>query len=654
MNPDLDHSAYLKASVFLANSLRKQAHWNSDQCTWLVRRSSPAREDDGTRVQAGGTVYSGTAGIGLALAYVASCSGERCIEECALAALRHAFAAGAAMSADCIGFHDGLTGIAYALAVASDLLNCEELGAYARQTIARIRPPNTARRGGDVITGEAGAIPALLLLEARYKIEGTRAMAIKFGNELIASAARLPMGWAWHKMSYCRRPLTGLAHGASGYGLALFELARSTGEQVYRYGAYQAVAYERNVYMHSEQNWPDYRCNEMWRAMVPGGIENLRADVRYGNLPRHNVTSMMTAWCHGAPGIGLARVRAFEIDGERRLLAEARAAIDTTKRSLQYERANYSLCHGHAGNAEIVLRASQSSGMNVDVKVAIDRMTQLSDMLLRGDRPAHGTVGPLPDPTLMLGDAGFIYALAKMSKPQLPSVLLIEPSTSDGVAISQQADDDFRALRREDIKATGKYSFAGMTILDRERLESIIDTVDDMYMAPLEILDVIRSMDAGGRADEEASTSAYHLDIMSADLLGKVMDDVQVFLDHLASEDLTDAQFDTAHWTLSTTVRLLPNRSPNSPDIVLLKREGFAVRKIVLNEFAGRVLVAAQTGTTLTDLVAGLAQQLHIPQGEIHLRLQSAVETQLRNALNARLVVPSWPMLTRGKHDPQQ
>jgi lantibiotic modifying enzyme len=66
----------------------------------------------------------------------------------------------------------------------------------------------------------------------------------------------------------------------------------------------------------------------------------------------------MTAWCHGAPGIALSRLRAYEILKDNAYEAEALVAVETTRHAVESRRlsanANYSLCHGLAGNAEVL------------------------------------------------------------------------------------------------------------------------------------------------------------------------------------------------------------------------------------------------------------------------------------------------------------
>ena len=87
-----------------------------------------------------------------------------------------------------------------------------------------------------------------------------------------------------------------------------------------------AFAYERAHFDASEGNWPDLRDE-------PGGT---RRGQRY-----------MTAWCHGAPGIALSRLRAYELLGDETCKDEAITALQTTRKWIETTLAsglsNYSL-----------------------------------------------------------------------------------------------------------------------------------------------------------------------------------------------------------------------------------------------------------------------------------------------------------------------
>ena len=95
-----------------------------------------------------------------------------------------------------------------------------------------------------------------------------------------------------------------------------------------------ALAYERAYFRPAEGNWPDLRS-----FVQPG---------QTGEPPG------MLAWCHGAPGIGLARLALVQLLPEdHSVLEEAETAIRTTSASLASGgTGNFSLCHGDGGNAD--------------------------------------------------------------------------------------------------------------------------------------------------------------------------------------------------------------------------------------------------------------------------------------------------------------
>lgn len=125
--------------------------------------------------------------------------------------------------------------------------------------------------------------------------------------------------------------LTGFSHGTAGIGWALLELHQASGDERFLQAALDAFAYERTHFNVEQGNWPDFR-----------------------RLP----ASYMSAWCHGAAGIGLSRVRAWEILRHETLFSEATVALNTVVADLP-SLGNSSLCHGTAGNADILIYASE-------------------------------------------------------------------------------------------------------------------------------------------------------------------------------------------------------------------------------------------------------------------------------------------------------
>jgi lantibiotic biosynthesis protein len=182
--------------------------------------------------------------------------------------------------------------------------------------------------------------------------------------------------------------------------------------QVYRTAALAGFAYERRWLSPQHGNWPDFRtANE---RNPPGG------DPSYG-----------IAWCHGAPGIGLARLRAMEILREGWCRDEAEIAIRTISPYLAVGAIgtqNYSLCHGIGGNTELPFLAA---GILPDEKLRLmaERVGWYGIEVYRNRREPWpcGVGGAGEAPNLMLGLAGIGYFYLRLYDPvRNTSVLMLE------------------------------------------------------------------------------------------------------------------------------------------------------------------------------------------------------------------------------------
>jgi lantibiotic modifying enzyme len=136
------------------------------------------------------------------------------------------------------------------------------------------------------------------------------------------------------------------------------------------------------------------------------------------------------AWCHGAPGIGLSRARAFALTNDETYRREAELALGGTYRPLAMPTAadGYSLCHGLGGNAELFIVAADVLGDERYRAVAEgigDRGIQ-SVALNRNPWPC-GVVSGGETPNLMLGTAGIGYFYLRLyDSSAVPSVLLAQ------------------------------------------------------------------------------------------------------------------------------------------------------------------------------------------------------------------------------------
>jgi lantibiotic modifying enzyme len=274
------------------------------------------------------------------------------------------------------------------------------------EEIVKLLPTSIAQEKiFDVVGGSAGCIAALCSLYAVAPSDAILTCAGLCGDHLLACARPMAKGIGW-SLKDDEPPLAGFSHGTAGIALNLLRLFKLTQEQRFQQGARAAIDYERSLFSSKAQNWPDLRSDS-------ASTSTTQADNTY-----------MTAWCHGAAGIGLARLGGLDILDTPEIRKEITIAIQTTLRD--GFGLNHSLCHGDLGNMDVLLTAAHVL-KKAEYKQAIDR---LSAMLLDSiDRQGWITGVPLSveTPGLMVGLSGIGYGLLRLAAPeQVPSVLLGE------------------------------------------------------------------------------------------------------------------------------------------------------------------------------------------------------------------------------------
>lgn len=178
----------------------------------------------------------------------------------------------------------------------------------------------------DYLSGNAGAIAAALAL---YKCTGDRAYletAIQTERFLWKNRTETEQGVGW-KIEGQNRPLAGIAHGNSGFLRAYLKLYEVIKDKYYLEKIERILAYENSLYREECGNWIDLRAPEQEKKV-------------------------MNTWCHGAPGILLARLK---LEG---LTEPDQIAEDILKASKALFQGKYNgnlcLCHGLAGNLLIM------------------------------------------------------------------------------------------------------------------------------------------------------------------------------------------------------------------------------------------------------------------------------------------------------------
>jgi cell division protein ZapA (FtsZ GTPase activity inhibitor) len=417
--PNAGLDVFLQTAHEVGSLLSQNAVWHKDRCNWMgadpeINRATNTPTDTAYKAL-GPEFYSGTAGVALFLAELYAHRKDAEVRNAALGAIRHALSrVNVVPPAIRLGLYTGWIGITLAASRVAMLLGQEELLERAARLLRRAIRAHLGEREFDLISGNAGAIAALVILQDMLDDASLLDVAARLGDEMLQTAEKSDEGYSWKSAAPLGlRNLTGFSHGAAGAGYALLELFHATGEPKYLESAELAFQYERHWFDPEAGNWPDFR-----------------------EEPGHSRTgqrrpSFAVTWCHGAPGIALSRLRAHEILGGEIYKAEAEIALQTTRwmveTSIRSGTGNYSLCHGLCGNAEALLYGSQVLGPERDGDSALAREVGNIGIKTYARRKHQWPcgIGGGETPNLMTGLAGIGYFYLRLYDTTTPSVLIL-------------------------------------------------------------------------------------------------------------------------------------------------------------------------------------------------------------------------------------
>ncbi len=395
----------LRKSLEIGRRLETLAQVSGDEASWIGLtpvighgwQLRPMRTD----------LYSGLPGTILFLAYLGEVTAReepRRLAEKALKTLRKQIEWQLG-EIEHIGGFSGWGGLLYTWTHLASLWRDPSLHEEAAGLLRHLEGALAKSQDFDVSFGLAGAIVSLLGFRQATGDPAVLGLACRLGDLLIrrASPAGGALGWPLESMGNLAP--TGFSHGAAGCAWALFELFAATGEERYREAALQGITYENSQFSSAEDNWADLRY------------------VAAGEPARY-----MAAWCNGATGIGLSRLRILRHHHDPVLLRDAGAAVRSTLRKGFGN--NHCLCHGDLGSLELLLEASRGLA---DPAWGRELSEQTSRVFAGIEE--NGWICGLPlaveSPGLMEGIAGIGYGLLRLAAPdRVPSVMLLDPPTA--------------------------------------------------------------------------------------------------------------------------------------------------------------------------------------------------------------------------------
>lgn len=404
----LDQGALATEATRIAVTIRKYGTINDNSAAW-VGLDWLGDSEVGRLVTLGPDLYNGSSGIAVFLAAHArydNNSVSRALALKALAATRQQMRRPSAprwARGLGIGGASGLGSIIYAMTVVSELLAEPALLQDAVTASALFTNELiSADRSLDVVAGSAGGILGLLALYRKTHSKDVLAQAVACGEYLLGQPRFGESGQrSWVGLGMGQTPLTGFSHGAAGFGYALSSLASAAGRDDFAQAAQECLAYETSCYNEGALNWPDFR--------------NSKDGVAWPSQ-----------WCHGAVGIGLARVASRRISK-----VQADAVVDDIQHAAQNATANWpqqvdTLCCGTLGAIDFLAEAGQLLGQPCLSDLSDQRLAQvIASSHEQGDY-AWNAGSSAFNLGLFRGLSGVGYTILRKLDPQLPNILLWE------------------------------------------------------------------------------------------------------------------------------------------------------------------------------------------------------------------------------------
>lgn len=322
-------------------SVREKAVMEDGSITWLTMQS-----DAGTcwhMRPADLSFYEGVGGIAVFLAFMERLgfAGDRELLELAAARLAAHMEASERHTEGKTGLYVGEGSLAYAFLCLYRITGQKRFADLARRQAEGLRRLYQKDQEYDLLSGNAGAVA---LLTKMYETLGERIwlnLAEEIGEFLWSRAEKQEGGGTGWPCRDSGRALAGMAHGASGFLMAYAALLEHTGDARYVRMLQEILAFEDSLYVPEAGNWRDLRYPDR---------------EAYAN-----------AWCHGAAGILLSRLRLAGLKAFRDNPA-VRQDLEQAARVLfaRSWRDGLCLCHGMSGNCwimETYLEAKEAAGI---------------------------------------------------------------------------------------------------------------------------------------------------------------------------------------------------------------------------------------------------------------------------------------------------
>ncbi|MBA3535056.1 MAG: type 2 lantipeptide synthetase LanM [Tatlockia sp.] len=300
-----------------------------------------------------------------------------------------------------VGGFEGIGGLIYAFGRLFKLGKDECIKTDLHHFLGAIPPLLSNDKSYDIISGAAGCLAALMSLQGIIP----KTVFMPYARACVRHILQnypYPSQFPRFYATESKQPLLGFSHGVAGIAWALHRYFLLEPRLKVKRWIQAALDYERAEFNKEAGNWPDFR-------------KDLESDTFN--------TKFMTAWCHGASGIGLARLDMAKKWHDGAIHKEIQLALQTTAKEGfgSYE----CLCHGNLGNLELFLNAARFFQGRELTRQYYQLATKILTTIDEGSFQC-GLVKNFAAPGLMTGRAGVAYQMLRIADAEnVPSLLLM-------------------------------------------------------------------------------------------------------------------------------------------------------------------------------------------------------------------------------------
>ncbi|MDJ0841079.1 MAG: lanthionine synthetase LanC family protein [Acidobacteriota bacterium] len=344
------------------------------------------------------------------------------------------------------GYYTGRLGVCVAMARFAQLSQRGEWLEKALFLAESVCSLETEYDSNDLINGRAGTILGLLHLHQRSQASWLLNKIDHLLGELLNEACFDEFGLYWDRDPHQIGGLCGFSHGASGLAFLFLELDYYFQNRNFITLARLAIDYENNRFQEARQCWPDLRKGFYSKHEHALFLQKFQE----GDFDFFIQPAKMDAWCHGAPGIALSRLRAYRSVHHSDYFDDFEKALTISKPLFGKigPEIDYTPCHGASGNWEFIIEAVILLDRPELWQLIHPQVCFVLDMIDTGKtfKSGHHLAEEVEeDFSLFQGSAGIGYQLLRISNPMItPSILSPQLSSKCRPVISKS---DYPVIR---------------------------------------------------------------------------------------------------------------------------------------------------------------------------------------------------------------